>query len=206
MVSAVPVTRAEAAALRAASAPSQPVGAGERLRDVVITVLGLVGIVTIAWLGASWLFGLSVIVFMTGSMAPTMPTGSAAIVQTVAAADLAEGDVVTVARPDSGVPVTHRIVGIETSETDSRVRTLTLQGDANDFADRDRYRVAEAERVIGSAPALGWVIIWARNPWVMGGFSLALASAIAWALWPSSASSRAEGTTTDPERDPVASR
>lgn len=196
MVTAGPATRAEAAALRAveAAAVQRPVGAGERLRDVVITVLGLLGIVTIAWLGASLLFGLSIIVFVTGSMAPTMPTGSAAIVQTVAASELVEGDVVTVARPDSGVPVTHRIVAIDTSETDSDVRMLTLQGDANDFADRDRYRVTEVERVVGAAPVLGWVVIWARNPLVMGAFSIGLAAAIAWALWPSRFEARSEAS------------
>ncbi len=157
----------------------------DRIRDAVITVLGIVGIITIAWLIAAWLFGLSLVVFVTGSMTPTMPVGAAAISQTTAAADLEVGDVVTVTRPDTGQPVTHRIVAIDTVTTSADARELTLQGDDNDFADTQTYRVDEAPRVIVSAPGVGSVVLWAQTPIVMIAGSILIASAIAWALWPS---------------------
>lgn len=155
-----------------------------RIRDAVITVLGIVGIITIAWLVAAWLFGLSLVVFVTGSMAPTMPVGAAAISQTTAAADLEVGDVVTVPRPDTGQPVTHRIVAIDTVTTSADARELTLQGDDNGFADTQTYRVDEAPRVLVSAPGVGSVVLWAQTPIVMIAGSILIASAIAWALWP----------------------
>ncbi|KAA9087268.1 signal peptidase I [Microbacterium radiodurans] len=156
----------------------------DRIRDAVITVLGIVGIITIAWLIAAWLFGLSLVVFVTGSMTPTMPVGAAAISQATAAADLEVGDVVTVTRPDTGQPVTHRIVAIDTVTTSADARELTLQGDDNDFADTQTYRVDEAPRVLVSAPGVGSVVLWAQTPIVMIAGSILIASAIAWALWP----------------------
>lgn len=158
-----------------------------RIRDATITVLGIVGVITVAWLIASWLFGLSLVVFVTGSMAPTMPTGAAAISQITPAADLVVGDVVTVPRPDTGQPVTHRIVGIDTVVTSADARELTLQGDDNDFADSHTYRVEEAPRVLVSAPGIGTVVLWAQTPIVMIIGCILIASAIAWALWPTGA-------------------
>jgi len=48
-------------------------------RDIVIAVFGVVGAATVLWLVASWVLGLSLIVFATGSMSPTMPTGALAV-------------------------------------------------------------------------------------------------------------------------------
>lgn len=158
--------------------------AGERARDAVITVLGVLGAAALLWLLAGGIFGVSIIVFMTGSMSPTMPTGAAAIVQTVPAADLQVGDVVTVARRDTGTPVTHRIVEIADGR-EAAERILTLRGDDNDFADSERYAVSEAPRVVVSAPGVGWVIMAARHPAVTVTLAAGIAAAIVWALWPS---------------------
>lgn len=182
-----PVERVEDAS-PTALAPEAPARSGGlragRVRDVLITVLGVIGITTIGWLVVAWMFQLSVIVFVTGSMEPTIPTGSAAIVRTVPAADLEVGDVVTLTRHNSAEPVTHRIVAIAPVAGDDDRRALTLQGDANDFPDSDDYRVSEAPRVLASIPVLGHVFLWTKTPLAMVVLSIIIGSAIAWALWP----------------------
>lgn len=75
---------------------------------------------------------------LTGSMEPTIPTGSQVVVEPVEgeadAADLQIGDVVTfMPYPDNPTLVTHRIVSRSMS-TDGSV-SFTTQGDANDAAD-----------------------------------------------------------------------
>ncbi|MGA1836197.1 signal peptidase I [Herbiconiux sp. 11R-BC] len=153
-------------------------------RDAVVTVVGVVGILAVVWLLASWLFSLSVIVFVTGSMAPSMPTGSAAVTQTVSAAQLRVGDVVTVPKPVSRIPVTHRIVAIDAVAGSPDERALTLKGDDNPAPDRERYLVSEAGRVIVSAPVAGSVIAWFKTPVAMVSITIAVAAVAAWGLWP----------------------
>lgn len=175
-----------------ASPPRAPRTTG--IRDVVISVLGVIGTLSVAWLVMSWLLGLSFIVFVTGSMAPTMPTGAAALVQTVPAEDLRVGDVVTVTRPGTDTPVTHRVVAVDVVPADADARSLTLQGDANRIVDSDRYVVDEARRVIAAAPYLGAVVIWMKSPTVMVVLSVFIAAAIAWALWPTRPSGQSDSS------------
>ncbi|ARJ05196.1 hypothetical protein GCM10010988_02560 [Cnuibacter physcomitrellae] len=170
---------------RGASHRAAPEARTGTAKDAVLTVLGLIGIVSVLWLVAAGAFHLSVIVFVTGSMTPTLPTGSAAIVQQVEASELRIGDVVTVPKPDSGIPVTHRIVDMAVVEGSPDERALTLKGDANDIVDPVTYTVTGAQRVIAGAPGLGWLVIGAKTPVAMVAITLAVALAIAWALWPS---------------------
>jgi signal peptidase I len=156
-----------------------------KAKDAVLTVLGLIGIASVLWLIATWAFHLSIIVFVTGSMTPTLPTGSAAVVQQVQASELKVGDIVTVPKPESGIPVTHRIVDIAAVEGSPDERALTLKGDANDIVDPVTYTVSDAQRVIAGAPGIGWMVVWAKSPVAMVAITLAVALAIAWALWPS---------------------
>jgi signal peptidase len=163
---------------------------GPSPRDAVVTAAGIIGFAAIAWIVVSWIFSLQLIVFVTGSMTPTMPTGAAAIVQTVAAGQLHVGDVVTVPKPSSGVPVTHRIVAIAAVDGDADARSLTLKGDANSFADRDRYVVSSAGRVVASMPGAGEILAWAKSPIVMMSVAVLVSAIAAWALWPSTRSQR----------------
>lgn len=178
----------------------------ERMRDAVTTVFGCLGILTVAWLAASAVWSLGIIVFVTGSMAPSLPTGAAAVTQTVEASELAVGDIVTVRRPDANVQVTHRIVDIAPVAGNPDARSLTLRGDANANADLKPYVVTEAARVLVGAPGIGWVIIWAKTPAVMLGGAVLIAVVVAWALWPAPA--RAESgvdtdVVTDAEPEPA---
>jgi signal peptidase len=159
------------------------------LRGLLVTVAGLAGAVCIAWFICAPLLGLSLVVVMTGSMSPSLPAGGAAVVVPVAAADLEVGDVVTVPRPGrensaSSLPVTHRIVAIDTVVGAASSRSLTLRGDANDTNDRQPYVVSDAQRMIVGAPMVGNIIIVLREPLVAGALTLLIAGYVVWSLWP----------------------
>lgn len=173
----------------------------ERVRDAVTTLVGCLGILTVAWLVASFIWGLGIIVFVTGSMSPSLPTGAAAVTQTVDAADLVIGDIVTVRRPGNGVQVTHRIIDIAPVAGDPQARSLTLRGDANDAADLQPYVVQSASRVLMGAPVLGTVITTAKTPAVMLTSAVLIAFVIAWALWPTP--ERTTRADTDPRPSPA---
>ncbi|WP_127131095.1 signal peptidase I [Georgenia sp. SYP-B2076] len=84
------------------------------------------------------LMGWVPLTILTGSMEPTIPTGSQVVVETIEGDDdaalLAIGDVITfMPRPDDPTLVTHRIVG-RTQSSDGAV-SFTTQGDANNAAD-----------------------------------------------------------------------
>ncbi|WP_143757364.1 hypothetical protein, partial [Clavibacter michiganensis] len=157
------------------------------MRDVVITLLGLAGVVVIAWTVLSRMLGLSLVVLLTGSMAPTLPTGSVAIMlDAVPAADLHVGDVIKVQRPGYDLPVTHRIVsiGAVTGEVeqpsagvdpqDPAARQVVLQGDANETVDPAPYVIASADRVVFGVPYLGYANRILHTPLVLVGIVGAL--------------------------------
>lgn len=108
--------------------------------------------------------GLRPMIFETGSMAPTIPTGSLGLSRTVPAASVHEGDVVSVVRQD-GVRVTHRVESV--SEPTGNSVTLRLRGDANDTTDRQPYTVTNVQRIVGSIPLLGYVAAWLKNPYTL---------------------------------------
>ncbi len=156
-----------------------------------MTTAGVAGLLVVGWLVVAASTGLSVLVFATGSMAPEMPTGTAALVQVVPASEVEVGDVVTVARPD-GLPVTHRVVEIAPVAGDPERRSLTLRGDANDTPDSTPYVVAEVKRVIASQPGLGHVLERLRTPPAMLGLTVIVAAITGWGFWPTRDESTSE--------------
>ncbi len=73
------------------------------------------------------LAGMQSFAVLTGSMEPTIPTGS--LVFTKAKAGYAAGDIITF-RDANGIVVTHRVVS-----ADAGAQTYVTQGDANNVAD-----------------------------------------------------------------------
>src|SRR5690606_38613507 len=104
-----------------------------RLRTFTLTAGAVVGTVCLVLALASVLFDIRFLVFRSGSMGPEIPAGSVALARPVAAAELADGDVVSVIA-SNGVRVTHRIVSIT---GDGAERVLTLRGDANTTPDAE---------------------------------------------------------------------
>lgn len=163
--------------------------ASRAVTETLLLLAGIGGILSVLWLLASLVFGLSIVIFMTGSMSPTLPTGAAAIVKNdVPAADLRVGDVVTVPREGQPLPVTHRIVDIEPvdplSGAGPEARELTLRGDDNDTDDREPYIVSAADRVIVGAPGVGYALTVMQTPIFFGGLTLGVMLLVIWAFWP----------------------
>src|SRR5580692_2688514 len=84
------------------------------LGDVMLWVASIAGAICIIVVILAFGFHISLIMFKTGSMSPTIPTGSLAVVHQIPASDIHVGDVVTVDRPGL-LPVTHRVTSVEGS-------------------------------------------------------------------------------------------
>lgn len=148
-----------------------------------LVILGLVGILVVGWYVFSLITGARLVVFMTGSMAPDLPAGSAAVSLPVPASELAVGDVVTVQRDDASLPVTHRIVEIEPG-ADPATRLLSLQGDDNPVPDQFSYAVDEAHRLLIGAPHAGTVLDAVRSPGAIMALTAMVAALVLSAFWP----------------------
>jgi signal peptidase len=149
--------------------------------SVLLTLAAAGGVVCILAVIASAFFQVSLIMFSTGSMSPTIPAGSVAVVRQVPAGQVRVGDVVTVDRPGE-LPITHRIVAIHPAG-DGTV-ALTLRGDANREDDQAPYLVSHVRLVLASIPGAASVIVFASNPVVLGAVTIAAALLVGWAFWP----------------------
>ncbi|MFX1757491.1 signal peptidase I [Rhodococcus sp. As11] len=128
--------------------------------DTLLTIGAVLGSLCILVAAVSALFGLTPLIFRSGSMAPAIPSGSLAIAHTVPAADLRSGDVVSVIN-DQGSRITHRIVEVQSFAGNTAL--LRLQGDANPEPDPRSYGVSSAERVLFHVDGLGYLAAWLRT-------------------------------------------
>lgn len=124
------------------------------LRETVLWVGALLGLLAVAAGSAVAFFGFSFLVFRSGSMEPEIPTGALGLSRTVAATDIEVGDVVSVVAA-SGERITHRVVGSTVRDDEA---SLVLRGDANAAEDAEVYVVRSAERVVASVPYAGYVV------------------------------------------------
>lgn len=152
------------------------------LVDGLLTVLALFGAVCIIATIAAFVFNISLIMFKTGSMSPTIPTGSLAVVRQIPASDIKVGDVTTVSRGEGQLPVTHRIVSV--TPTVDGTYSIEMKGDANDSPDAQPYEVTEVRKVLWHAPGLAYVVSAASQPKYMAGITVAASFLVVWAFWP----------------------
>ena len=154
--------------------------AGSLIGGALLNIAALGGLVCIVLVVLAAFANVSLIMFKTGSMSPTIPAGSVALVREIPASEIEVGDVLTVDRPGM-LPVTHRVTSVSgTGET----RELTMRGDANEAEDPLPYTVTEVRRVLASVPHLAHVIVWFSNPWVLGGLTISASILVTWAFWP----------------------
>lgn len=106
--------------------------------------------------------GAKPVVVRTGSMAPSMPIGTVAIVKTEPATAVRPGQVVAVVRTD-GRRIMHRVQQVRPAG-DGAV-TIVLRGDRNRRADPG-LTVSRVERPVVVVPWLGKPIGWLDNPWL----------------------------------------
>ncbi|MGB3731222.1 signal peptidase I [Microbacterium sp.] len=178
---------------------------GRALREALLTLAAIGGVICIVLTIMAFAGGFSLIMFKTGSMSPTIPAGSVALVQSIPASEIAIGDVTTVDRAGE-LPITHRIIGVSPGPT-AETRVITMKGDANDSADPAPYTVSQVRIVRGSVPGLAYVIVWFGNPWVLGAITVAAALLVTWAFWPRSPRPEtpdAEDATSAADDDPAA--
>ncbi|WP_394941389.1 signal peptidase I [Psychromicrobium sp. YIM B11713] len=134
------------------------------LRETALTVGAILGLICLLAMIAAVFFGITPVVFRSGSMAPAIDTGSLAITQSTPAAQLHTGDVVSVDN-SAGERITHRIVAIQPMN-DGEV-LLSLKGDANLQADLQTYQLNKADKVLFAVPGLGYLVAWLQSPWAI---------------------------------------
>jgi signal peptidase len=148
--------------------------------DVLLWIAAIGGALCILIVLASVFFHVTLIMFKTGSMEPTIPTGSLAVVREIPASEVAVGDIVTVDRPGK-LPITHRVTSVSGS---GETRTLTLRGDANPVDDVAPYVVQTVRQTVIWVPGWSSVVIWFSNPLVLGGLTVGATALVTWAFWP----------------------
>jgi signal peptidase I len=121
--------------------------------DHLLSLLAVLGLVCVGVTIAATQLGLRPLVVKSGSMEPTIATGSMVLVRTIPARDIRVGDVVAVDRPDR-TRVTHRVVSVEHRGATAE---LVLKGDANTDPDPAPVAVTSAGRLVMTAPLLGRV-------------------------------------------------
>lgn len=175
---------AERIAERAAEAPSarERRGVGRFLADSALWIAAAAGVVCIALVVLAFAAQVTLILFRTGSMSPTIPAGSVAVVQRVPASQVDVGDVVTVDRPGE-LPITHRVTSVAGGVSDDE-RVITMRGDANASDDPFPYAVTSVRRVLFSVPGVASVIVALSDPLVLGGITVAATVLVVWAFWP----------------------
>ena len=153
-------------------------------KEISLTLLASAGsLCLLAVIAGAWL-DIGLIVFRAGSMAPGIEAGAIAVVREVPASALRPGDIATVQREGSALPVTHRVVTSVPDPADPDGVLLTMKGDANVSADPVRYEVHTARKLLFAVPELGYWVMRFQNPWIMGWCTLAMASIVTWTFWP----------------------
>lgn len=150
--------------------------------DVLLWALAVMGTVCIVLVILALTAQLTLVMFRTGSMSPTIPAGSVALVQKVPADQIVVGDVVTVDR-DGELPITHRVTSVESLGSDDRTR-ITMRGDANAQDDPAPYDVSTARIVRFSVPGIANAISVLQSPGALAAMTVAASALIFWAFWP----------------------
>lgn len=171
-------------------------GIGRVLADILLWVAAIAGVVCMVLVVLALTASITLIMFRTGSMSPTIPAGSVAVVQEVPASEIEVGDVVTVDRVGD-LPVTHRVTSTSPGASDAE-RVITMRGDANAGDDPYPYTVQTVRVVLFSVPGIASAIVAMGNPYVLGALTIAATTLVVWAFWPRPADSRRRRTSEEP--------
>ena len=106
--------------------------------------------------------GLRSFVIMSGSMEPTISTGSVAFAQPVPSQELQIGDVIAFnPHPDAVMPTIHRVIKIEDRKG---TRYYTTRGDSNNGDDAEMALPPQSLQVVGALPVIGYLVFYAAQP------------------------------------------
>jgi signal peptidase len=133
------------------------------VRNLDVAIVGLVAVVLLAVILGRLvpLSGRQALIIAGPSMEPNLPLGSAVVVEPVAPADVAVGDIVSVRNGERAI-YTHRVVRLVTLQGEPYLET---QGDNNPTADAATVPVAAViGRVTVFFPLMGYVLAWLSVP------------------------------------------
>ncbi|MGD7001574.1 signal peptidase I [Corynebacterium halotolerans] len=152
--------------------------------EILLTILSIFGVVCVAAVIAAWVFGVNIMMFKTGSMAPGIPAGSVALVREIPAAEADIGNVITVQRPGQ-LPITHRVISNEPDPAGGpEDRIIEMKGDANPQPDPVDYRVSEVQLLFWSQPEWGHTFARLADPKTLAIVTMLAALVVTWAFWP----------------------
>lgn len=154
------------------------------LGGALLNILAALGLVCIVLVILSFVFNVSIMMFKTGSMSPTIEAGSISFVHEIPAEEMKVGDIITVDRGEGVLPVTHRVTSISDTESRSGQVTFEMKGDANEAKDPEPYAADTVRKVMVSVPGIAPVIQQFRSPCVLGGITIAASLLVVWAFWP----------------------
>lgn len=124
------------------------------LRSGILWLGAIIGTISIAVFAMSLVLGMRPLNVISGSMEPTIPTGSLVMVKKVHATSLNVGDIVSTGRTGGDGLVTHRVVKLDAQENGTMA--ISLKGDANSTIDPEPYIVKEVFLYVGHVPVLGF--------------------------------------------------
>lgn len=152
------------------------------IAEALLWLAAVAGLICIGLVILAYSMNISLILFRTGSMEPTIPPGSVAVVREIEAHEVEIGDVLTVER-EGQLPVTHRVTSVVAGKDDAE-RVITMQGDANEAEDPYPYVITEASTTLFSIPGLAQPVHQLGNPLVLGSLTLGASLLVGWAFWP----------------------
>lgn len=125
---------------------------------LAIIIFGVVAFLVAPRLGLTSPLELKIV--RSGSMEPAIPTGSVVLIQP--ASDYQAGDIITFgADTPTSIPISHRIVSIETKDG---TIYYTTKGDANKTADQNETPANKViGRVIFSVQAVGYILAFSKT-------------------------------------------
>lgn len=180
------MTNSDLTANREAAPPGSPArlppSVWSRVEDAALSVLATLGVVCIVATIAAFALNISLIMFKTGSMSPTIPAGSLAVVKQIPASEIRVGDVTTVSRGEGRLPVTHRVMSVAPVSVDTY--SIEMKGDANASPDSQAYEVSEVKKVLWHVPGLAYVVARVSQPIYMAGITVAASLLVVWSFWP----------------------
>lgn len=136
---------------------------GLLIREILLTVGAVAGLLCLLAAAAAVFFGVTPVIFRSGSMAPGIDTGALALTRSVPLAEICTGDVVSVFNA-AGQRLTHRVAEIRPPRPGS-AGELVLKGDANALPDPQPYSVNKADRVFFAVNGWGYPVSFLQTPW-----------------------------------------
>lgn len=153
-----------------ASGDGAPTTAGKRgrvlrlLQIVAICVTAVAALVLVAVVVGPRFLPYRALIVRSGSMSPTIPTGSVAFYRQEQGSQVRVGQVILFSEPgDPSVWITHRVVRVEVDPTG---RFFVTKGDANKSVDAWRVPASGVGWVVvAHVPYVGYALAELSNPW-----------------------------------------